>query len=167
MGGGAGINFSLTITGGYCLWHPKKRVFEIAEAPTIEKFDMLDYMTGMRDVRGELLPISDFAIQPLDQEDADFIRNRWGIRANQRLWFNQRGTIEKMIWGGYVRGDIRETAPGLDFSFDVQIEGCQAIAGFRIQPTEEFFEFYQDVFENWCENTEDDMDNYATTYQKS
>ena len=37
-------------------------------------------------------------------------------------------------------------------------------ATFGIETTDEFFEFYQDVFENWCHNTEQDMADHAENY---
>ena len=165
MGGGAGLNFSLKITNGYCRWHPVKRVFDIARTPEIERFDMHGYMDGLSNVRGELLRIVNFEIEPLDPADSDWLR-RHGVRASQELYLGQpsREKIECMIWGGYVRGDIRATVPSMTFTADLDVEGVGVRATFGIEATDEFFEFYQDVFENWCYNTEQDMADHAANY---
>ena len=170
MGGGAGINFELKLSGGYCLWHPKKRVFEITKCPVIESFDALDYMTGMCQVRGDLLKIINFEIETLDQADSDWLYERGGKRADQSMYFFQQADdkIEEMIFGGYGRGDIKKAMRGLTFSSDMWLDsdgGCGIRATFGVDPTEEFYHFYEDVYENWCTNTEDDMDDARENYQ--
>ena len=164
MGGGSGINFELKLSGGYCLWHPRKRVFEITKCPVIESFDTNDYMTGMQHVRGDLLKIINFEIQPLDPADSDWLAEH-GSKFDCATYFypQAEGKIEEMIFGGYTRGDIRQAMARLTFRSDMWLDcdgGCGIQTSFGVEPTGEFYDFYDDVFENWCTNTDDDMDEY-------
>lgn len=162
MGGGAGINFDFTIGGFSARWSKRRGIFvPCKKRPTIERFDALGYMDGMRNVTGRFLKITDLEIEKPHPEDAAwFSRN---LEWRHPAWITTHGQVNNMIWGGYIRGTKEQVFP-MDVETECNAEGYfVGKLGFRVEivDKEEFDGWWWDAFDSWSEVATEDWNQHC------
>ena len=171
MGGGAGVRWKFWMDSAEVVYHPYSKkdtgVLVPARQPELVEFEAYGYMDGMGNVRGDLFKVTNFeVVVPEDarqevKEQFDYWHE--GAGSQVPVVLTQHDTCETgpsyefLIWGGYIRGKIENVV--FDLEGDVQLERYYSSGvtwSCRLEPTEEFYYWWDDVFEEYPGVDEED-----------
>lgn len=178
MGGGAGITFEFWFESVDLTYHPYARldtgVLTAKAQPRLIKFNARGYEDGMDCVRGDLWTVSDFSVvvpaesrrELAEYMGSGYVPQRAGdalywTLAPEGGWVRDEPSYKEMIWGGWLRGDIRRVSFTPHGYVDIDLNSGAAIAwSCRLTPAEELVDWYEDVFKSWGIEGSGDWNSY-------
>jgi hypothetical protein len=148
MGGGAGIEFKLTMDCGSCNYSRGKIVKVDWK---VEKFDAHGYMDGWSDINGKYLKVKSVTFR-LHKEDFDWAKKDYSIENGQYISISaiERNRPHFCIFSGYVRGDYRNCFPATVTAYPYLEYFGEVRAEIEVEPARGFQGMYKDVFDDWC-----------------
>lgn len=162
MGGGAGVRWKFWMDYVTLAYHPYSKkstgVLVPVAMPDLIRFEAYGYMDGMGDVRGNLFTVTDFVVEVTDEkrqevkEYFEYVHDRQGnFCLHKHDTYEIDCSYEMLIWGGYSRGDIKRVTFDLEGDVEMDAFGYSPAVTWscRLEPTEEFYYWWEDVFEEY------------------